>query len=76
MSGSVGDLCPGVPAVKDILKVMAGIVLYAVDTLVMERPRLWNYRDVLLDGSIPDAVRTITRRPECPLCRDLTLWTT
>lgn len=66
--------CPGVPAVKDILKVMAGLVLYAVDTLIMERPRSWNYRDVFLDGSIPDRSRTIARRPKCSLCWPILPW--
>ncbi|MFQ5693528.1 MAG: ThiF family adenylyltransferase [Nitrospinota bacterium] len=67
--------CPGVPAVKDILKVMAGVVLYAVDSLVMERPRAWNYRDLFLDGSAPDRIMNIPRGAGCPLCRDLTPWT-
>ena len=35
--------CPGTPAVKDILKVVGGLVSYAVDTLLMDRLRLWTY---------------------------------
>ena len=30
---------------------------------------------VFLDGSIPDGIRTIARRAECPLCRNFSLWT-
>lgn len=61
--------CPGTPAVKDILKVVAGIVVYAVDSLLMERLRLWNYKDEYLDGSIPGRALTIARREDCVLCR-------
>ncbi len=56
------------PAVKDILKVVAGIALYAVDTLIMERKRNWNYRDIHLAGFAPSQELTITKNEECPLC--------
>jgi molybdopterin/thiamine biosynthesis adenylyltransferase len=61
--------CPGIPAVKDILKVVAGIVIYAVDTLLMNRLRFWNYKDVFLDGSVPGSDRNIMKREDCPLCQ-------
>ncbi len=64
--------CPGTPAIKDILKVVAGIVLYAVDTLLMARLRCWNYKEVFLDGSVPDSTRQIARRNGCPLCACMT----
>jgi len=60
--------CPGTPAILDILKVVAGVTLYAVDTMVMERKRCWNYREVFLDGSIDDFCRTISMRNDCQLC--------
>jgi molybdopterin/thiamine biosynthesis adenylyltransferase len=60
--------CPGTPAVKDILKVVAGVVIYAVDTILMERMRFWNYKDIFLDGSVPGSDRTISRRADCRLC--------
>ena len=60
--------CPGTPAVKDILKVVAGIVLYATDTVLMPRPRQWNYKDIVLDGSIPGNDWRITARADCPIC--------
>ncbi|MDD5697836.1 MAG: ThiF family adenylyltransferase [Victivallaceae bacterium] len=56
------------PAVKDILKVVAGIALYAVDTLIMERRRNWNYRNIHLAGFAPSQELTITKNPKCPLC--------
>lgn len=52
----------------EILKVVAGIALYAIDSLLMPRPRLWNYKEVFFDQG-QDGARTIRRRPACPLCR-------
>jgi molybdopterin/thiamine biosynthesis adenylyltransferase len=51
----------------EILKVVAGIALYAVDSLLMPRPRPWNYKEVVLNGG-PDGARTIAVRPGCRLC--------
>jgi molybdopterin/thiamine biosynthesis adenylyltransferase len=51
----------------EILKVVAGIALYAVDSLLMPRPRPWNYKEVFLDGG-QDGARTIAARPRCRLC--------
>jgi hypothetical protein len=56
------------PASKDILKVVAGIALYATDTLIMERKRSWNYREVHLAGFAPSCERVVGRLPDCPLC--------
>lgn len=47
---------------------VAGITLYAIDSLRMTRPRRWNYRQVFLDGSNPDRSVRIPRRPDCRLC--------
>jgi molybdopterin/thiamine biosynthesis adenylyltransferase len=58
----------GTPAVKDILKVVGGIVSYAVDSLLMERLRTWNYKNVYLDGTIPGNDWLVPRRPDCKLC--------
>jgi molybdopterin/thiamine biosynthesis adenylyltransferase len=51
----------------EILKIVAGIALYAVDSLLMARPRPWNYKDVFLDQG-QDGGRVIQRRPGCALC--------
>jgi adenylyltransferase/sulfurtransferase len=61
--------CPGTPAVKDILKVVAGIVTYAVDSLLMKRLRVWNYKHIFLDGTIPGSDWMLEKRKDCRLCR-------
>ena len=60
--------CPGTPACVDILKVIGGFSLYAIDSLLMNRPRKWNLRHVFLAGHLDDAAITIEKNPECPLC--------
>ena len=62
--------CPNTPAIKDILKTVAGLVIYSVDTLIMSRNRAWNYRVVYLDGSIPSSPVVMKRRPGCLICAD------
>lgn len=51
----------------EILKVMAGITLYAIDSLLMPRPRPWNYKSIFLDQS-GDGQQQIGQRPICPMC--------
>lgn len=58
------------PAVKDILKVVAGVALYAVDSLLMDRKRNWNYRRIHLAGFMPDDLQMIEKNSDCPLCHD------
>jgi|GEM_PF-652779 molybdopterin/thiamine biosynthesis adenylyltransferase len=60
--------CPGTPAIKDIMKVMGGIVLYAIDSLFMERPRRWTLYDLSLVDGNSSRCGNVERRPECPLC--------
>ncbi len=67
----VGDArhpCPRTPACVDILRVLGGFALYAVDSVLMPRKRFWNMRYVFLDGSIEDAAVTVKKNPDCPLC--------
>lgn len=59
------DGCAG--ASIGILKIVAGIVLYALDSLLVARPRSWNYKEVFLDKGV-DGHRSIAPRPACPLC--------
>jgi molybdopterin-synthase adenylyltransferase len=61
--------CPGTPAVKDILKVVGGMVIYALDSLLVKRPRSWNFKSVYLDGSIPGSDWQVERRDDCKLCQ-------
>lgn len=51
----------------EILKIVAGITLYAIDSLLMARPRPWNYKAVYLDQS-GDGQQMIAQRTVCPLC--------
>jgi molybdopterin/thiamine biosynthesis adenylyltransferase len=45
--------CPGTPAVADILQAVGALAVYAIDTLLMKRPRAWNYRRIsLADGTL------------------------
>jgi molybdopterin/thiamine biosynthesis adenylyltransferase len=60
--------CPGSPAIKDLFKVLGGYIVYAVDTLFMERRRTWT-----LHSFCPaDAGLTMSSRVEpragCKLC--------
>jgi molybdopterin/thiamine biosynthesis adenylyltransferase len=57
----------GTPAVIDILKVVAGIVSYGVDTILMERPWLYQYKTIHLDG-FPGKDWLVKKRPDCLLC--------
>ena len=56
-----------VGASLEILKVVAGIALYAIDSLLMPRPRPWNYKEVFLARG-GDGHRTLAVRPGCALC--------
>jgi molybdopterin/thiamine biosynthesis adenylyltransferase len=60
---------PCSPAVKDILKVVGGMVSYTVDSLLMGgRLRTYNYKHCYLDGTIPGKDWLVPRRPDCALC--------
>jgi molybdopterin/thiamine biosynthesis adenylyltransferase len=54
--------CPGTPAIADILQAVGSLVVYAVDTLLMNRVRSWNYRHIsLADGTLDGVMRLPTR---------------
>jgi adenylyltransferase/sulfurtransferase len=54
--------CPGTPAIADILQAVGALAVYAVDTLLMNRARSWNYRRIsLADGTLDGATRVPTR---------------
>ena len=56
---------PWVPSI-DILKVVAGLALYAVDSLLMDRPRAWNYKEVSLDGDRVERQMMLAQSADCP----------
>jgi molybdopterin-synthase adenylyltransferase len=60
--------CPDTPATNDILKTLAGLSLYAIDSILMERVRKWNYRHVYLPGVPPDSCCVIEQKDDCKLC--------
>jgi molybdopterin/thiamine biosynthesis adenylyltransferase len=49
--------CPNTPAIIDIVKIVAGYVLFAVDSVTMERKRNWNFRQFFLCGTVPEIIR-------------------
>ena len=59
--------CPNTPAVKDILLTVSGIVLFAIDTLLMKRQRQWNYKTVFLSSNSGQAMN-VPRRTGCHIC--------
>ena len=61
--------CPNTPAVIDLVKVISGFVLFAVDSTVMRRKRNWNYRQLFLGGFVPEILKSIDKKKECSLCK-------
>ena len=51
--------CPNTPAIIDIVKIVAGYVLFAVDSVTMERKRNWNFRQFFLCGAVPEIIREV-----------------
>jgi molybdopterin/thiamine biosynthesis adenylyltransferase len=60
--------CPGTPAIADILQAVGSLAVYAVDTLLMQRPRMWNYRRISLSDNSLDGAAMISAREDCQLC--------
>lgn len=57
--------CPGTPAIADILQAVGALAVYAVDTLLMKRPRYWNYRRINLSDGALDGASVIPARQGC-----------
>jgi len=57
--------CPSTPAIADILQAVGALAIYAVDTLLMERPRTWNYRRISLSDSTFDGASNVPARQGC-----------
>jgi len=56
------------PGIIDIIQVVSGMTVYALDTVLMQRHREWNIKMVFLDGSVPDSSALLQRKPGCVLC--------
>lgn len=54
------------PAIADIQGVLASVIVYAVDTLLMARPRNWNLRQFFLSGG--EFWRMLERDGDCQIC--------
>ena len=61
--------CPGTPAIADILQAVGALAVYAVDTVLMKRPRSWNYRQLSLSDPSLDGGSMIMQRETCELCK-------
>jgi molybdopterin/thiamine biosynthesis adenylyltransferase len=61
--------CPGTPAIADILEAVGSLTVYATDTLLMRRPRAWNYRRITMSDPSLDGGSMILKRGDCLLCK-------
>jgi len=59
--------CPGTPAIADILQAVGSLAVYTVDTLLMDRPRKWNYRRISLADGSQDGSALLPARLHCPI---------
>ena len=57
--------CPGTPAIADILQAVGALAVYAVDSLLMNRQRAWNYRRIHLPDIAFDGGCLVPLRPDC-----------
>lgn len=60
--------CPGTPAIADILQAVGALAVYAVDTLITNRQRTWNYRRLSLSGISGQGSAVIPQRLNCTNC--------
>lgn len=60
--------CPKDPAIIDVVAVVAMVALYALDSLFMDRPRNWNFKQIALHGQFPEINANVQRRQDCPVC--------
>lgn len=57
--------CPGTPAIADILQAVGALAIYAVDTLLIQRTRSWNYRAISLSDAALDGASVVPARLGC-----------
>lgn len=65
IAGDDQQPCPGTPAILDILQAVGALAVFAVDTVLMARPRSWNCRRISLSGASPDVKTSVQRRVSC-----------
>jgi molybdopterin/thiamine biosynthesis adenylyltransferase len=59
--------CPGTPAIADILQAVGALAVYTIDTLLMSRPRTWNYRRISLSDGASDGAAQVEVREGCTM---------
>jgi len=62
--------CPNSPAIKDTLKIIAGFILFSIDSILMGLPRYWNFRLFRLSGRDEDMKSFQTKRKGCEICKN------
>ncbi len=65
--------CPGTPAIADVLQAVGALAVYAVDTLLMDRPRAWNYRRISLSDGSSEGSSLVPVRQSCVVCNRTTV---
>ena len=65
----VANPCSKTPSVADPCLAAIGLCSYALDSLLMRRPRYWNFRQGHLHGEIPELIRQVPRSAACPVCQ-------
>lgn len=61
--------CTQAAAIIDLGKIISGLVLFAVDSSVMNRKRDWNYRQIFIAGFVPEILKKIEKRKGCLICK-------
>jgi molybdopterin/thiamine biosynthesis adenylyltransferase len=62
--------CPGSPAIKDLFMLLGSYMVYAIDSLFMDRSRTWNLHTFCpRDAAFTQSGRA-ERRSDCPICGD------
>ena len=56
------------PGIIDVLQMVAGLIVFSLDSVLCGRSRAWNVRRIFLDGTFSDRTERIERKIECPLC--------
>jgi adenylyltransferase/sulfurtransferase len=56
------------PGIIDVIMVVAGFTVFALDTIILERHQEWNYRSITLDGFMPDAGIIVPQNENCQIC--------
>lgn len=64
-----GGACPGTPAGTDPAKTIAGIAVFAVDPVLLNRYSEWDVFELFLSGLPQPTARTVEARADCALCQ-------